>query len=177
QPRAPGPGGEAARPPRGPRRWRHAPRRTQRLPVNEVPEATPASAPMRRALSLLATLLPLPGLPAVPVAASSAPAPRALAAAGEERSSTWLWAPVEAGGQRPARRQGHTAVDVGHQVYIFGGCDQDTQCYNDLHVLDTDTIQWRQQLQGDGAPLPRSGHSAVLMGGGIVIFGGANTEE
>lgn len=141
--------------------------------MNEVQEAASAAAPMRRALSQLASLLLLPAVPAV---ASSSPSPRA-AAGEEDRASTWLWAPVEAGGERPARRQGHAAVDVGHQVYIFGGCDQDTQCYNDLHVLDTDTIQWRKQLQGGNTPLPRSGHSAVLMSGGIVIFGGANTEE
>lgn len=141
----------------------------------------PGRAP-RRALAT-ARCCVLLQLLAVPAACVSSPSVRlrpAGAPAEETAALSWLWAPLEAGGLRPSRRQGHAAVEVGHQVYVIGGCDQDTQCFGDVHVLDTDTFQWRAEqttAEGGAAPAARSGHSAVLVAGGIVVFGGANTEE
>lgn len=89
----------------------------------------------------------------------------------------WAWSRVDAGGQHPAGREGHAAVEVGNRIYIIGGCVQEIRCYNDVHIFDTDTLSWQQEpITGDG-PEPRGGHTASLVGTNIYLFGGASSES
>mmetsp|Transcript_50308 Transcript_50308/g.78632 ORF Transcript_50308/g.78632 Transcript_50308/m.78632 type:complete len:646 (+) Transcript_50308:174-2111(+) len=88
----------------------------------------------------------------------------------------WAWSRVDAGGNRPAAREGHAAVEVGTKIYFFGGCVQGIRCFSDIHIFDTDTLQWRQEPFTGDAPEPRGGHSATLLGTDVFVFGGANSE-
>jgi len=89
---------------------------------------------------------------------------------------SWDWSRVDASGLQPSAREGHAAVEVGNKVYMFGGCVQGIRCFNDVHILDTDTLAWSQEAFTGDAPEPRGGHSATLVGTDIFVFGGASSE-
>lgn len=56
-------------------------------------------------------------------------------------------------------------------MYIFGGID-DKSDFGDLWALDLLSEQWREVKPTGALPLARFGHSAVVIGSRIVIFGG-----
>eukprot|EP00933_Yihiella_yeosuensis_P079752 TRINITY_DN93164_c0_g1_i1.p1 TRINITY_DN93164_c0_g1~~TRINITY_DN93164_c0_g1_i1.p1 ORF type:complete len:634 (+),score=132.81 TRINITY_DN93164_c0_g1_i1:122-2023(+) len=89
----------------------------------------------------------------------------------------WAFSLMEVQGSRPGARQGHAAVEVGHKIYVIGGCEQEIQCYNDVNVFDTGSQQWSKEEVTGEAPEPRGGHTATLVGSDIILFGGANSEE
>jgi len=103
-------------------------------------------------------------------------------ALGTRRSSAvvanepWSWSRVDAAGMHPSAREGHAALEVGNKIFIFGGCVQGIRCFNDVHIFDTDTLTWSQEPFTGDAPEPRGGHSAVLVGTDVFVFGGANSE-
>lgn len=50
--------------------------------------------------------------------------------------------------------------------------------FNDLYVLDTDTLQWTQPMQMNlGVPTQRAAHGMCAIGSHLVIFGGRDTED
>eukprot|EP00249_Psilotum_nudum_P015783 c25518_g1_i2 orf=2-823(-) len=57
---------------------------------------------------------------------------------------TMTWEAVEAVGTLPSPRSGHTAtVQTNRFLLIFGGGAKST-CFNDLHLLDLETMEWSQ---------------------------------
>ena len=54
--------------------------------------------------------------------------------------------PVPAG-VCPSARACHTTTQLGRKLYMFGGYDG-TKCFNDLDVLDLDTMTWIQVRSG-----------------------------
>lgn len=93
------------------------------------------------------------------------------------------WSRPAISGTPPTSRWGHTATLVNHsQICIFGGHDNRTML-NDVHLLDLETLTWipvpgmtvgaTLTEKGD-LPPPRAGHSATLIDGRIVIFGGGD---
>jgi len=109
-------------------------------------------------------------------------------------SSTW--SRVEAKGTPPCARSGHSCTVVGDKyVVIFGGGSV-SRCFNDVHVLDTQSMEWfeaelvpfssedgeagSKKAGGDGLSgefQPRAGHASVLLKGcqWCVVGGGNNT--
>jgi len=85
---------------------------------------------------------------------------------------TLAWNQAYTAGTSPSARSRHTATLVnGNKLYIIGG-GGDTRVYNDIYLLDTETMSWsRPQVKGT-APLPRWGHTCTLVGNKLVIFGG-----
>lgn len=45
-------------------------------------------------------------------------------------------------GEVPSPRAWHTATTVGKFIFVFGGTAGRTRFYNDIYVLDTETLQW-----------------------------------
>lgn len=79
---------------------------------------------------------------------------------------------VRCSGDPPGPRSNHSMVPVGSALWLFGGCRLDTEppeLYNDVLVFDADV--WIRLRLADPPP-PRSGHSCVAFGGGLVVFGG-----
>ncbi|KAB5544086.1 hypothetical protein DKX38_012198 [Salix brachista] len=77
----------------------------------------------------------------------------------------------------PAPRFEHTAAINGDRyLLIFGGCSHSI-FFNDLHVLDLQTMEWSQpEVQGD-LVTPRAGHSGVTIGENWYIVGGGDNKN
>lgn len=94
------------------------------------------------------------------------------------RAPRWRWARPLIEGTLPSPRGGHTATLVDDRLFIFGGhkyggAKEGFIYHNDLHVLHLKKNQWLDLPRHKGtAPKPRYGHSAVLVGKKIVVFGG-----
>lgn len=89
--------------------------------------------------------------------------------------SSWSWSTLQVQGA-PSKRQGHSSVEVGRKIYIIGGCLQEVRCFNDVHVFDTGTQEWNQEIVTGDIPAPRGGHTATLVGSDIFVVGGANSQ-
>lgn len=84
------------------------------------------------------------------------------------------WARPEVGGPAPSPRSAHSAVAYrGRYVLVFGGGSVAT-CYNDLHVLDTQTLEWSAPATEGAPPPPRAGHAAAVLGSTLYVVGGGN---
>ncbi|KAF9349144.1 F-box only protein 42 [Mortierella sp. AD094] len=90
---------------------------------------------------------------------------------------TWvLNKPVNAGsgGSVPSARKGHTAVCLNNTIVVYGG-GTDGPLDDDVWVLDASASQWvwnRIITNKQVGPGPRTGHSALLNGTNILVWGG-----
>ena len=59
-------------------------------------------------------------------------------------------------------------------MYIFGGQDDDNQKLDDMWQFNIESKEWSPIQFGDSdfKPVPRSGHSTVVYGNKMYIFGG-----
>lgn len=92
------------------------------------------------------------------------------------RNGQYSWEIPITYGECPPPRESHTAVAwhdkaVGrHYLVIYGGM---SGCrLGDLWILDIETLSWSRPKTTGAAPLPRSLHSATLIGDKMFIFGG-----
>eukprot|EP00058_Branchiostoma_floridae_P003749 XP_002589237.1 hypothetical protein BRAFLDRAFT_120761 [Branchiostoma floridae] len=80
------------------------------------------------------------------------------------------------GGDAPTRSY-HSSTLYRHELFVFGGVfpnpnpDPDG-CSNEVFVYSSATESWYKPLVMGDSPTPRSGHSAVLLGERLVVFGG-----
>lgn len=84
------------------------------------------------------------------------------------------WSIPETKGGGPSARESHTAVAYtglgSPKLYIFGGMEG---CrLDDLWQLDLDTMVWSMPETRGCRPLPRSLHSANVIGNKMYVFGG-----
>jgi len=90
---------------------------------------------------------------------------------------TEQWIQVKQKGQIPLPRAAHAAAKIGNLVYVFGGRNQDKRM-KDLHVLNMDTLTWKQLQTSEVGPEGRSWHSLTAVGDThLVLFGGYNQNE
>ncbi len=82
---------------------------------------------------------------------------------------TW-WEPAIAG-TPPSPRAAHSATVIGRCIFFFGGNDG-SRLFDDLHVLDLDTMVWSQPKTLGTPPPARAGHTAVQCGPNLAVFGG-----
>lgn len=88
------------------------------------------------------------------------------------------WEKPNCNGTPPSPRESHTAVAyipnqnslVGAKLIIHGGMAG--RRLGDLHLLDVNTMTWSSPQIHGRSPLPRSLHSASLIGNKMFIFGG-----
>jgi len=95
--------------------------------------------------------------------------------------TSFLWSRPACSGTYPIEREGHTASVVGKRIFVFAGTwvdDEDQSVYlNDLHVLESDSLAWSQPVTTGAIPSQREGHTASVIGGLVVIFGGAGLDK
>ncbi|KAH1192147.1 Acyl-CoA-binding domain-containing protein 4 [Glycine max] len=90
---------------------------------------------------------------------------------------TMTWDEIDAVGVPPSPRSDHAAaVHVERYLLIFGGGSHAT-CYNDLHVLDMQTMEWSRPTQLGEIPTPRAGHAGVTVGENWFIVGGGDNKS
>ncbi|KAG4131863.1 hypothetical protein ERO13_D09G241100v2 [Gossypium hirsutum] len=101
---------------------------------------------------------------------------------GNDRVSVWAfdtetecWSVMEAKGEIPVARSGHTVVKTNSVLILFGGETAKKKKLNDLHMFDLKSLTWLT-LQCTGTrPSPRSNHVATLYDDKtLFIFGGAS---
>ncbi len=87
------------------------------------------------------------------------------------------WVNTIAEGIPPSARGGHSATLIGKSIVIFGGhyySDKTTGFVylNDTYFLDVALSKWLKPYCTGKIPPQRYGHSAIYVGGIIIIFGG-----
>eukprot|EP00891_Asterochloris_glomerata_P009781 jgi/Astpho2/9781/gw1.00149.44.1_t len=84
------------------------------------------------------------------------------------------WQTLSAAGVAPAARSAHVAAAYkGRYLIVFGGGSV-AHCFNDLHVLDTETMEWSQPPVEGEQPSARAGHAADVLGDTLYVAGGGN---
>ena len=88
---------------------------------------------------------------------------------------SWSWLAPEAGGTPPRDRSAHITTVVNDRwMVVFGGGSL-AHCFNDLHVLDTEAMEWFQpELGGEGVPSARAGCAGGRLGSKWFIMGGGD---
>ncbi|KAL6565449.1 acyl-CoA-binding domain-containing protein 4 [Orobanche hederae] len=87
------------------------------------------------------------------------------------------WDEMDTVGVPPSPRSDHAAaVHADHYLLIFGGGSHAT-CFNDLHVLDIQTMEWSRPMQQGEIPSPRAGHAGVTIGENWFILGGGDNKS
>ncbi|CAA0816817.1 Acyl-CoA-binding domain-containing protein 4 [Striga hermonthica] len=87
------------------------------------------------------------------------------------------WDEMETVGVPPSARSDHAAaVHADRYLLIFGGGSHAT-CFNDLHVLDLQTMEWSRPTQQGEIPSPRAGHAGVTVGENWFVVGGGNNKS
>ncbi|XP_020275737.1 acyl-CoA-binding domain-containing protein 4 [Asparagus officinalis] len=91
--------------------------------------------------------------------------------------STMCWDLVQTKNMPPAPRFDHTAsVHSDQYLLIFGGSSHST-CFNDLHVLDLQTMEWSQPETQGIAVAPRGGHASTTVDEHWYIVGGGDNRS
>ncbi|KAL5569474.1 hypothetical protein UlMin_026049 [Ulmus minor] len=90
---------------------------------------------------------------------------------------TMTWDVLETTQTPPAPRFDHTAAVHGDRyLLIFGGCSH-ASFFNDLHVLDLQSMEWSQpQTLGD-LVTPRAGHAGITIDENWYIVGGGDNSN
>ncbi|CAH8272417.1 unnamed protein product [Arabidopsis lyrata] len=89
---------------------------------------------------------------------------------------TMTWDEMDVVGSPPTPRSDHAAaVHAERYLLIFGGGSH-TTCFDDLHVLDLQTMEWSRHTQQGEAPTPRAGHAGVTIGENWYIVGGGDNK-
>eukprot|EP00744_Colponema_vietnamica_P003773 GILI01005726.1.p1 GENE.GILI01005726.1~~GILI01005726.1.p1 ORF type:complete len:497 (+),score=112.38 GILI01005726.1:197-1687(+) len=86
-------------------------------------------------------------------------------------SPTTAWSKPVVSGQLPSARACHTMTRVGRKLYMFGGYDG-AKCFNDVDVLDLDTMTWIQPRPQGTLPQARNAHTITVVGTKLYLFGG-----
>ncbi|KAL3538125.1 hypothetical protein ACH5RR_001491 [Cinchona calisaya] len=90
---------------------------------------------------------------------------------------TMTWDEIDTLGVSPSPRSDHAAaVHAERYLLIFGGGSHAT-CFNDLHVLDLQTMEWSRPTQQGEIPSPRAGHAGVTVGENWFIVGGGDNKS
>ena len=94
---------------------------------------------------------------------------------GDQSQGQLSWSVPQTHGQPPPPRESHTAVvytdrNGKSRLIVYGGMSGHR--LGDLWTLDLETMTWYQPMVEGPAPLPRSLHSASVIGNRMFIFGG-----
>ncbi|GMF14207.1 unnamed protein product [Phytophthora lilii] len=84
-----------------------------------------------------------------------------------------VWEMLEALGDAPPERWGHTATKISEErVVVYGGTDDDERTLGDLHVFDIKTHRWTTPLNCE--TITRTWHDAVYLASKqlVLVFGG-----
>lgn len=87
-------------------------------------------------------------------------------------TETFVWKRAATSGTPPSPRDSHTCSSWKNNIIIVGGEDGHDYYLSDVHVLDTDTLVWRELTTSGHLLPPRAGHATVAFGKNLFVFGG-----
>ncbi len=76
----------------------------------------------------------------------------------------------------PSPRRGHSALIADNYMVVFGGCYLESKCFNDVYFLDLISNEWQHIQTSGSTPSPRQGHSAIMYGSNMWIYGGSSND-
>ncbi|KAG0494736.1 hypothetical protein HPP92_005730 [Vanilla planifolia] len=87
-------------------------------------------------------------------------------------TETLVWQCAVTSGSPPIPRDSHTCSSCKSNIIVLGGEDA-SDCYlSDVHMLDAETLTWRQITTSGQMLTPRAGHTTVSLGSNLFVFGG-----
>ncbi|XP_016480893.1 uncharacterized protein LOC107801977 [Nicotiana tabacum] len=90
-------------------------------------------------------------------------------------TETECWSLLEAKGDVPVARSGHSVLRASSVLILFGGEDAKRRKLNDLHMFDLKSLTWLPLHCTGTGPSPRSNHVAALYDDKLLlIFGGSS---
>ncbi|XP_031490809.1 acyl-CoA-binding domain-containing protein 6-like [Nymphaea colorata] len=97
-------------------------------------------------------------------------------------TSTNTWTQPIVSGDGPEAREGHSATLVGRHLFIFGGCgksfEEDEEIYyNNLYILDTETLVWKRAVTTGSPPSARDSHTCSSWKNKVVVLGGEDASD
>ncbi|KAJ8390817.1 hypothetical protein AAFF_G00099490 [Aldrovandia affinis] len=92
---------------------------------------------------------------------------------------TWKWKLIAAKGSVPTLAY-HSATIYRKELFVFGGVHPSRApggkaCSNTLYIFNPEFELWYQPIVEGDRPLPRFGHSTILLSNKLIIFGGRRT--
>src|SRR4030067_454284 len=95
-----------------------------------------------------------------------------------------VWKQIQPGGTIPSARSGHTMVEIGNKIYLYGGESADTSTrvtgnsmlLNDIFAYDPDPAIWAEEEPANNPPPARKNHSAVALGEKMYILFGEGAQ-
>ncbi|KAJ6875248.1 rhomboid protein 1 [Populus alba x Populus x berolinensis] len=79
-------------------------------------------------------------------------------------TETFVWKQAITTGTPPSARDSHTCSSWRDKIIVIGGEDGHDYYLSDVHILDTETLVWKElNTLGQKLP-PRAGHSTVAFG-------------
>ncbi|XP_061351969.1 uncharacterized protein LOC133296940 [Gastrolobium bilobum] len=87
-------------------------------------------------------------------------------------TETFVWKCATTSGTAPSPRDSHTCSSWKNKIIVIGGEDERDYYLSDVHILDTDTLIWRDLCMSGQLLTPRAGHSTVSFGKNLFVFGG-----
>ncbi|KAL7598930.1 hypothetical protein Lser_V15G26066 [Lactuca serriola] len=102
-----------------------------------------------------------------------------------DRVSVWAfdaetesWSLMEAKGDIPVARSGHSVVRAGSALILFGGEDMKRKKLNDLHMFDLKSLTWLPLHCTGPGPSSRCNHVAALYDDKLLlVFGGTSKSK
>lgn len=91
--------------------------------------------------------------------------------------STLEWHRPETTGPAPAPRSAHAACAYRNRYIVMFGGGSVAICYDDLVVLDTQTMEWSRPATKGPVPPPRAGHASAILGSIFYVVGGGNNSR
>lgn len=86
----------------------------------------------------------------------------------------FVWRKLNAGGDVPSRRAGHSAIAVGAKIFVFGGKDSVGAYLGDSYLLNVDTLTWSRAVPKPPSQVcrARAYHTTCRFGQHVYVFGG-----
>lgn len=84
------------------------------------------------------------------------------------------WQSPETSGTPPPARSAHAAAAYQSRYLLVFGGGSIANCFNDLYVLDTESMHWSCPATQGPPPTPRAGHAGDVIGDSWYIVGGGN---
>lgn len=93
-------------------------------------------------------------------------------------TDTLVWTKLNTAGQPLSPRAGHTTVALGRNLFVFGGFSDESNLYDDFHMLDIETGTWTEVAATGEKPSARFSMAGDNLNpqkeGVLVFFAGCN---